>query len=163
MELKNKHARNGTIRIGEFIKLVENNQYNFLKKSGLVITCKEINDYTMPNGTNAIWWAVYHSNLPLTTLFLQGGGDPNSKDNDGESCLHIAVKNGAVPLIFILLDYGADLNRKNNKKYNALYYASTRMLKLLGLEEGSVAGEKDNNSIFFRKSHQAEAYKEHYF
>jgi hypothetical protein len=45
------------------MKLVENNQYNFLKKSGLVVTCKEINDNTMPNGTNAVWWAVYHSNL----------------------------------------------------------------------------------------------------
>ena len=87
----------------------------------------------MPNGTNPIWWAVHHSNSDLATLFLQGGGDPNSKDNDGETCLHSAVKNGAVPIIFALLDYGADLNRKNNKKVTALYYATSRMLKLLGL------------------------------
>lgn len=37
----------------------------------------------MNNSTNPMWWAVYHSNLELTTLFLQGGGDPNSKDNEG--------------------------------------------------------------------------------
>lgn len=63
MELKNKHTRNGVIRLGEFMKLVETNQFNILKKSGLVVTSKEINDYTMKNGTNAMWWAVYHSNL----------------------------------------------------------------------------------------------------
>ncbi len=63
MELKNKHTRNGIIRLGEFMKLVETNQFNILKKSGLVVTSKEINDYTMKNGTNAMWWAVYHSNL----------------------------------------------------------------------------------------------------
>ena len=87
----------------------------------------------MKNGTNAIWWAVFNSNIELTTYFLQGGGDPNSKDNDGDTCLHVAVKNGAVPIIFVLLDYGADLNKKNNKKINALFHATTRMLKLLGL------------------------------
>ena len=88
----------------------------------------------MKNGTNAMWWAVYHSNVELATLFLQGGGDPNSRDNEGDTCLHIAVRNGAVPIIFLLLDYGADLRIKNNKKVNSLYYASSRMLKLLGLE-----------------------------
>lgn len=115
------------------MKLVENDQLNLLKKSGLVVTSKEINNNIMKNGTNSMWWAVYHSNLELTTLFLQGGGDPNSRDNDGETCLHIAVRNGAVPIIFILLDYGGDLNRKNNNKYNPLFFASIHMLKLLGL------------------------------
>ena len=118
----------------------------------------------MPNGTNPLWWAVHHSNSELTIQFLQGGGDPNSKDNDGESCLHIAVKNGAVPIIFALLDYGGDLNRKNNKKMTALYYASSRMLKLLGLEDGSLTGEKDNNATFLRRSyHTNDVYKEHYY
>ena len=81
-----------------------------------------------------MWWAVYHYNLELTNTFLQGGGDPNSKDNDGDTCLHLAVRLGAMPIIFALLDYGADLNKKNNKKVTPLYYATTRMLKLLGLE-----------------------------
>jgi ankyrin repeat protein len=114
--------------------MVENNQLGLLKKSGIVVTSKEINDYTMRGGTNAMWWAVSNCNLELATLFLQGGGDPNSRDGEENSCLHMAVKNGAVPIIFVLLDYGADLNRKNSKKVTPLYYATKRMLKLLGLE-----------------------------
>lgn len=115
------------------MKMVETNQYSLLKRSGIVVTSKEINDYSMSGGTNAMWWAVFHSNLELTAGFLQGGGDPNSKDSEDNSCLHIAVKNGAVQIIFLLLDYGADLNRKNAKKVTPLYHATKRMLKLLGL------------------------------
>ena len=107
----------------------------------------------MANATSPMWWAVYHGNLELATLFLQGGGDPNSKDADDNSCLHLAFKNGAIPIIFQLLDYGGDLNCKNSKKATPLYHATKRMLKLLGLEEGSVVGvERDNNSLFYRRS-----------
>lgn len=82
VELKEKYSRNGVIRLGQFAKMVETNQFALLKRSGIVITDKEINDSSMKNGTSPMWWAVYHSNLELTTLFLQGGGDPNSKDAD---------------------------------------------------------------------------------
>lgn len=34
----------------------------------------------MQKGANAVWWAVQHSNLELIRKFLEGGGDPNSKD-----------------------------------------------------------------------------------
>ena len=110
-----------------------------------------------------MWWAVFHANLELTTLFLQGGGDPNARDAEGESCLHVAVRNGAVPVIFTLLDYGADLSRKNNKKVSCLFYATSRMLKLLGLEEGSVGGDRDNNATFYRRTVNFDVYKEYHY
>lgn len=66
-------------------------------------------------------------------MFLEGGGDPNSKDSEENTCLHVAVKNGDVQIIFLLLDYGADLNRKNSKKASCLFHATKKMLKLLGL------------------------------
>lgn len=87
----------------------------------------------MSNNANAMWWAVYHSNLELVKIFLEGGGDPNSKDNEENTCLHIAIKNGDIQIIFILLDYGADLNKRNSKKVTCLYNASKKMQKLLGL------------------------------
>jgi len=62
---------------------VESNHYHQLKKSGIVVTDKEINNCVMSNGANPMWWAVYHSNFDLANLFLQGGGDPNSKDSEG--------------------------------------------------------------------------------
>ena len=39
-ELKNKHARNGQIRLGEFARMVEQNQYGMLCRSGIVVTSR---------------------------------------------------------------------------------------------------------------------------
>lgn len=69
-ELKSKHARNGQIRLSEFARMVEGNQYGLLSKSGIVVTSREINGASMSRGANPIWWAVFHSNLELTRRFL---------------------------------------------------------------------------------------------
>jgi hypothetical protein len=37
------------------------------------------------------------------------------------------------------------------------------MLKLLGLEDGSLIGEKDNNAAFFRRTTHTDVYKEHHY
>ena len=66
------------------------------------------------------------------------------------------MKKGDVQIIFLLLDYGADLNAKNNKKQTPLYFCSSKMLKLLGLEDGTSTVEdklnqqQDNNRLFYR-------------
>ena len=66
------------------------------------------------------------------------------------------MKKGDVQIIFLLLDYGADLNSKNNKKQTPLYFCSSKMLKLLGLEDGTSTVEdklnqqQDNNRLFYR-------------
>jgi len=65
------------------------------------------------------------------------------------------MRKGDIEIIFILLDYGADLNVKNNKKQTPLYYCTTKMLKLLGLEDGTSTVEdkiaySDNNKLFYR-------------
>lgn len=102
-------------------------------KSGFVVTAKEINENFLKDGANAMWWAVKNCNLDLTRIFLEGGGNPNSKNYESNTCMHEAIQNGDVQIIFLLLDYGADLNLKNNKKVTPLYFATPRMLKLLGL------------------------------
>lgn len=76
------------------------------------------------------------------------------------------MQNGCIEIIFLLLDYGADLNTKNNKKVTPLYFASPKMLKLLGLEEGIVSNDgtiKDNNSLFFNPVPLEPIYPEHYY
>ena len=80
-----------------------------------------------------MWWAVKNSNEELVKIFLEGGGDPNSANQEGSTCLHESIQNGALEIVFLLLDFGADLNIKNNKKVTALYYATPKMLKWLGL------------------------------
>lgn len=68
--------------------------------------------------------------------------------------MHEAMKNGDIEIIFILLDYGADLNNKNSKKQTPLYFCNSKMLQLLGLEDGLSTGEgnpnSDNNRLFYR-------------
>jgi hypothetical protein len=76
------------------------------------------------------------------------------------------MKNGDVEIIFILLDYGADLNVKNSKKQTPLYFCNSKMLKLLGLEDGVSTLEgnisSDNNRLFYRPE-PSDIYLEHYF
>lgn len=77
------------------------------------------------------------------------------------------MQNGDLEIIFLLLDFGADLNIKNNRKVTALYYATPKMLKWLGLEDGSLSGDsmslKDNNSLFFNPESMTNFYPDHYF
>lgn len=78
------------------------------------------------------------------------------------------MRNGDVEIIFVLLDYGADLNAKNIKRQTPLYYCSSKMLKLLGLEDGTstcedkLSQQQDNNRLFY-KPEQQDVYNEHYF
>lgn len=104
-----------------------------------MVTAKEINELKLKNQGSPLWWAVSHSNVELVRKFLDGGGNPNSRDENDNTCMHIAMKNGDLQIVFALLDYGADLNKKNNKKLTPLFFATPRMLKLLGLEDGNVS------------------------
>jgi ankyrin repeat protein len=101
-----------------------------------------------------LWWAVHNSNFELVKKLLEGGGNPNARDQEESSCMHEAMKNGDIEIIFILLDYGADLNNKNNRKQTPLYFCNSKMLQLLGLEDGLSTGEgnphSDNNRLFYR-------------
>jgi len=66
------------------------------------------------------------------------------------------MRRGDIQIIFLLLDYGGDLNVKNNKKQTPLYYCTSKMLKLLGLEDGTstvddkLSQQQDNNRLFYR-------------
>jgi ankyrin repeat protein len=35
-----------------------------------------------------MWWAVKNSNYDLTKIFLEGGGNPNSRNFENSTCLH---------------------------------------------------------------------------
>jgi ankyrin repeat protein len=77
------------------------------------------------------------------------------------------MKNGSIDIIFILLDYGADLNIKNNKRVTPLYFGTKKMLKLLGLSDGttSILNDEstiDNNSLYFRPTVD-EIYPDHFY
>lgn len=109
--------------MAELGRMVESNHHHKIMKSGFVLTPKEINEHLFSEGGNALWWAVKNCNIELAEIFLKGGGDPNSKDNQGNTCMHIAMKKSNLLMGFLLLDYGANLNKKNDLGVTPLYYA----------------------------------------
>ena len=55
---------------------------------------------------------------------LASGADPNARDNDGNTPLHLASRNGHVEVAEMLLDLGVDPNARNNYNTIPLHFAS---------------------------------------
>ena len=104
-----------------------------------------------------MWWSVKNSNIDLARVFLEGGGDPNSKNLDGSTCLHEAIQNGDLELIFLLLDYGGDLSIKNSRRQTPKFFATPKMLKWLGLEEPKDDLSRDTASNFFAARNRSDS------
>jgi ankyrin repeat protein len=52
------------------------------------------------------------------------GADPNARDNDDNTSLHLASKNGHVEVAEMLLDRGVDANARDNDSTIPLHFAS---------------------------------------
>lgn len=134
-ECKIKNILNTPERMAAFGRMVEENDEKGILKSGYVLTSKEINEPYLKEGGSIMWWSIKNSNIRLAKAFLEGGGNPNSRNQDNSTCLHEAIQNGNLSLIFLLLDYGGDLTLKNNKRQTPKFFATPKMLKWLKLDE----------------------------
>ncbi len=67
------------------------------------------------NGSNSIKHVLDREDRDGLTLLLDAGGDPDEKNERGETALHWAVWRGRSPeTLAILLDHGANINAKRN-------------------------------------------------
>ena len=53
--------------------------------------------------------------------FKQGGIDVDSREDIGQTALHIALQEGHLPVIEQLINYGADVNAKDNNGFTPLH------------------------------------------
>ncbi|XP_059318105.1 potassium channel SKOR-like isoform X2 [Lycium ferocissimum] len=58
--------------------------------------------------------AAYHGDLHQLKSLIRAGADPNKKDYDGRSPLHLAASRGYEDISFFLIQEGVDLNASDN-------------------------------------------------
>ena len=63
-----------------------------------------------------IWWWKPEE----VQLLLEASADPNERDEQGNTPLHLAVKVGWLKRVELLVSHGADVNAKNNQGENPL-------------------------------------------
>jgi hypothetical protein len=59
----------------------------------------------------------------VAKILIDGGGDPNVRDREGKTPLHIAAESGSKELLTLLLEAGSNPSLKDKKGRNAHYYA----------------------------------------
>ncbi len=94
--------------------------------------------------------AILESDYQTVCSFLATGGNVNTKDHDGKSLLHLAIKAGDERTVRILMAFEADLNAVNAEKFSVLGYAiinnQSRIVEILldaGSDPNLVTGEGD--------------------
>ncbi len=68
--------------------------------------------------------AVDEDIYELVLYFLLKKVNPNIRNSDGDTCLHLAMRKGNVSITGLLVENGASLHIKNNKKEIPYDYAT---------------------------------------
>lgn len=61
----------------------------------------------------AIHWACDMDAPKATETLIEFGANPNAKDNNGDTPLHLICRNGATDMVDVLLNSGANINEKS--------------------------------------------------
>ena len=62
--------------------------------------------------------AVMMNDTQSLKNFLDNGADPNAKDSDGTTIMHLASFAGNLESVELLSNYGADINARDNEGFS---------------------------------------------
>ena len=82
---------------------------NFDDIVGLIAAGEDVNA-AHADGTTALLWAAYQSDVEMVTALLGAGADPDAVNEFGITALMQAARQGDTPVLRALLDGGADVN-----------------------------------------------------
>jgi ankyrin repeat protein len=86
---------------------------------------KNVVDFLIAQGAEiGIHLAAYIGNYAKVKSLIEKGADPNSRNNDGDSVLDLAVSGGHKEIAKLLIDSGANLNAKNRMGQTPLHIAA---------------------------------------
>ena len=92
-------------------------------------------------GDTGLHLAAFKRSVPMATLLLEAGADPNIRRDDGEAPLHIAAQEGEPRMVELLIEHGADLDLENQEGMTPLAVATTnghgKVVELLKAREAA--------------------------
>jgi ankyrin repeat protein len=110
------------------------------------LLAKNINvNETARDGSTALLWAVYRSDLPMTRALIAAGANFMSPNHYGVTPLLQASRTGDTPMIAELLKAGADVRRSVHSEGETPLMAASRTGKLDAVELLLKAGSDPND------------------
>ena len=74
-------------------------------------------------GWDALHYAVFKEDIPISRYLLVRGANPNARDAEGFTTLHIAARTNNRELIMLLIDHGADIHAETVYHWTPLHDA----------------------------------------
>ncbi len=116
------------------------------------------------DGSTALLWAVYHSNVPMARALIGAGANFAAPNRYGVTPMLQASRNGDTPMIAELLKVGANVRRSDHPEGETPLMAAARTGKIdaveLLLEAGSDANAADtyqNETALMRAAEEGHA------
>jgi hypothetical protein len=75
----------------------------------------------------------YSGNVPLSTVLLERGANPNIQNRDGWSATHYAAYHGPLELVLLLVRFGGNVHLKDNKEKSPLDWCERGAVRLSSL------------------------------